>query len=446
MRKKEVILPGLSVLIIFIASFFSLRLFLFPQTYAETEIISVEKTPQITSKLQEMGLDLMMEWKGRIYIVAHREHADLSRLETAGIPYQLETQNFYPYNYPNNEKELSVQTSLNGDYHSYAELERDLMALEEAYPEIARLYDIGDSLEGRNIYALKISDNASFDENEAEVIFIGCHHAREWIAVEVPFFIAKYLLENYSSNPRIKEIVDSSQIWIVPLLNPDGLEYSIHFYRYWRKNRRNNKDGTYGVDLNRNYGYMWGFDNRGSSPNTFSEVYRGKAPFSEPETQAIRDLFLQRNFQALISFHSYSQVILYPWGYTKEPSAKDDLLSALAEEMSRRMESVNGRIYEFGLAGKQLYLTNGDTTDWALGVYDIPAFTIELPPVDQIHGAFFNAEEEIPLIVQENLPAALYLIEWSIQNFTSQSSSAKKKEGRLECHSVRSDLKNLKNH
>ena len=158
-----------------------------------------------------------------------------------------------------------------------------------------------------------------------------------------------------------------------------------------------------------------GYDNAGSSPIPFSGTYRGKSPFSEPETQAIRDLFTQKNFQALITYHSYSQVILYSWGYTKEPSYKNGLLANLAAEMSALIEPVNGRLYEYGQAGDFFYLTNGDTTDWSFGVYGIPSYTIELPPVDQIHGGFFNAEEDINSIFNENLPSALYLIDWTIQ-------------------------------
>lgn len=386
-----------------------------PQDYAHTEIISVEKNLQIIKKLQKMDLDLLLEWKGRIYIILH-ELNDFSKLEKESISYRVETHNFYPYNL----KGGFIQSGVNGDYHSYQELERDLIALEESYPDLAKVYDIGDSLEKRNIYALKISDNVSMDEEEAEVLFIGCHHAREWISVEIPFLLGKYLVENYDSDSKIKDFVDRSQIWIVPLLNPDGLEYSIHFYRYWRKNRRDNGGGSYGVDPNRNYSYKWGLDNTGSSPNPYSNVYRGESPFSEPETQAIRDLFAERNFQALISYHSYSQVILYPWGYTKLASEEDNLLAELAANMSNLIQSVNGNIYKFGRAGSSLYLTNGDTTDWALGIYNIPAYTIELPPVDELHGGFFNAEEDIQSIFNENLPAALYLIDWSIQNFESE--------------------------
>jgi len=232
----------------------------------------------------------------------------------------------------------------------------------------------------------------------------------------VSYLIGKYLIENYHQDLSIKNLVDLSEIWIVPLVNPDGLEYSIHFYRYWRKNRRDNKDGTYGVDLNRNYGYQWGYDNSGSSPNTGSDVYRGTGSFSEPESRAIRDFFTQHHFLSLVSYHSYGQVILYPWGYTYLPTDQDVLLNELAANMSQRMLAVSGKYYRFGGAAASLYTTNGDTTDWSFGTYSIPSFTIELPPSSGPLGEFFNAEEDIYPIFQENLQAVLYLIEWTIQN------------------------------
>ena len=396
------------VLLIFVFVFVPLK----SQSYSDTEIISVEKSPGTVKKLQQMELDFLMEWENRLYIICGA--ADLVRLQDEQISYAVETFNFYPHN----QKDIAVQGSINGAYHSHFELEVDLMALESSYPNLAKVFVIGESLERRNIYALKISDNVSLNEEEAEVIFLGCHHAREWISVEIPYLLGKYLVENYESNPEVKSLVDKSEIWVVPLVNPDGLEYSIHFYRYWRKNRRDNGNGSYGVDPNRNYGYKWGYDDEGSSPNSFSYTYRGQAPFSEPETQAVRDLFLQRDFQAMISYHNYSQVILYPWGYTEEPTEKDALLDEIAAKMSELMEGVNGNTYDYGQASGDLYFTNGGTTDWTFGTFSIPSYTIELPPIDIQHGGFFNAEKDIQSIFNENLPAALYLIDWSIQNFT----------------------------
>jgi murein tripeptide amidase MpaA len=292
-----------------------------------------------------------------------------------------------------------------------------MLVLQQKYPNIVKVFDIGDSLEKRNIYAMKISDNVALEEDEAEVLFLGCHHAREWISVEVPFLLGKYLAENYATDPDIKRLVDQSEIWIVPLVNPDGLEYTIHVYRYWRKNRRDNGKSNFGVDINRNYGYKWGIDNAGSSPNPASDVYRGTAAFSEPETRAVRDLFLSKDFQAMISFHSFSQVILYPWGYTKLPSDKDSQMKEIAAEMSAKIQAVNGRLYDYGQSGTSLYLTNGDVTDWTFAMTGIPSYTIELPPIDELGGGFFNRQEDIDPVFRENLAAMISLIEHSIQNY-----------------------------
>ena len=408
--------------ILFVITFCIVFFPLEAQDYWNTEIISVEKDQETVKKLMEMDLDLLMEWNNRVYIIVGFN--DFLKLQKENIPYTLETFNFYPYK----QKEVSLQGGINGRYHSYAELERELLALQDSYSHIARVIDLGDSLEGRNIYALKISDNVYQDEQEAELFFVGCHHAREWISVEVSFLLGKYLVENYATNSQIKDLVDQCEIWIVPLLNPDGLEYSIHFYRYWRKNRRDNGDGSFGVDPNRNYSYNWGLDNEGSSPFPSSVVYRGLSPFSEPETQIIRDLFAERNFQAVISYHSYSQVILYPWGYTNQPTTEDQLLDQIAADMSGLIQSVNGNIYEYGQGGADLYLTNGGMIDWTFGTYNIPSYTLELPPIDQEHGGFFNAEEDIQPIFNENLPAMLYLIDWSVQNFDSGINPSRRRE------------------
>ncbi len=384
------------------------------QYFTDREIICVGKNQEVVKELLELNLDLLMEKDGKIFIVASPQ--DMIALRAKNIAYDIKSSAFYP----EKQGDFSIQGGVNGAFHSYTELERDLMALADSYPDLAQVIDLGDSLEQRNIYALKISDNAGMQENEASVVFLGCHHAREWISVEVPYLLGKYLVENYATNTEVKRLVDNCEIWIVPLVNPDGLEYSIHFYRYWRKNMRNNGNGTYGVDLNRNYGYKWGWDNLGSSPDSASEVYRGPGPFTEPEIQAVRDLFGQENFQAVVSYHSFSQVILYPWGYTQNESDKEDILFEIGDKMSQLIESVNGRIYGVERAGAGFYLTNGDTTDWSFGVYGIPSYTIELPPDSGITGEFFNSEADIQPLFNENLAAALYLIDWCVQAYPSQ--------------------------
>jgi len=410
-KKAQLVIAA--VLLLALGSLFSSGL---AQEQEPTKIVSVEKNIALEQKLRELELDLLFEWEGRIFILVNDK--DLRTLDNLNISYLDES-----YKFPALQKDkLRALSGINGAYHSYKELEADLEALERSYPQQAQVFTIGTTLENRKIYALKVSDNVSQDEDEPEVLFMGCHHAREWISVEVPLLLGRYLLENYATDANIRRIVNQSEVWVVPLLNPDGLEYTIHYYRYWRKNRRLNADGSYGVDLNRNYGYAWGYDDRGSSPEPTSEVFRGTAAFSEPETRAIRDFVMPKHFRAMISYHSFSQIILYPWGYTTTPTDKELLLNEIAAAMSQLMKPANGRTYEYGEAGASLYVTNGDATDWTFGTSGIPSYTIELPPVDELGGGFFNAEQDIIAIFNENLPAALYLIDWCIQNFGSAAS------------------------
>jgi carboxypeptidase T len=298
-----------------------------------------------------------------------------------------------------------------GLYHTYAEIDAELHSLASSHPAIASVTSIGKSVEQRDLWAIKISDNVNQDEEEPVVVLLGCHHAREWISVDVPFLIAKYLLENYSTDTLVTRLVDNAEIWIAPMVNPDGHQYSVTTDRLWRKNRRNNGDGTFGVDMNRNYGYQWG--GPGSSGDTYSEIYRGPAPFSEPETQALRDFLQQLSPRALISYHNYSQLILYAWGYTYSPAPDKPLLDSLAVVMAHKIRSVHGVNYTPGPASS-LYLSSGDTIDWLYHLFSVPAYTIEVRPESSSPG-FELPEDQIQGTFEENLPAALMLIDWAIQ-------------------------------
>jgi murein tripeptide amidase MpaA len=374
------------------------------------EVVSVAKRDFAAARLERRGLDLLMEKNGRVYlVVSPGERAALAGL---GVAFSDETQSLARAA----REGLSAGGGVNGAFHSPLEMETDLRLLERDHPGLASLIEIGRTLEGRPINALKISDNAALDEREPAVLFVGCHHAREWISVEVPFLFGKYLLESYGSDPEVRGLVDASEIWIVPVANPDGLEYTIDVYRYWRKNRRANADGTFGVDINRNYGYAWGFDDLGSSGQPGSDVFRGQAPFSEPETAAVRGLFLAHDFRAMISFHSFGQDILYPWGFTTQAAPADAELAAVAGAMAGLIEAVRGTIYTSGEGSRALYLTNGDTVDWTYSLAGAPSYTIELPPVDIDHGGFFNDEAAIAAVFEENRPAMLYLTRYAIDH------------------------------
>ncbi|MEA2051679.1 MAG: M14 family zinc carboxypeptidase [Euryarchaeota archaeon] len=371
--------------------------------------------------LSDLGLDLWEVDQGRVIArVCDRQIIDLK-----GKGYSVELLRGKIF-------ELgAVPVSSQTAYHSYSTLKTDLKNLVDLYPNITKLYDIGDSWEktvgiaDRDILAIKISDNVTIEErDEPDILFMGGIHAREWISVEVPFYLAKYLLDLYGTDQKVKQLVDSREIWIVPLVNPDGLEYSRTYDRNWRKNRRDNGNGSFGVDQNRNFGYNWGL--AGSSDDPEKETYRGVAPFSEPETQAIRDFVATHEFYASISYHSYSQLVLYPWGYTNDAAPHKEQLSNMAEDMANAIRDVHGMNYSARQASN-LYRASGDSDDWLYGAYNIAAFTVELRPKNLWDGGgkpFELPEDLIIPTCEENIPAALYLIEWSPQSDILSSANA----------------------
>jgi len=299
------------------------------------------------------------------------------------------------------------------DYHDYAEMVAEIEQAAADHPDIVQLSVIGESLEGREIYAVKISDNAAVDEAEPEVLLFALTHAREHLTTEQALDLIAYYTDNYGLRGDITNLVNEREIWILPNVNPDGGEYDRignGWYRSWRKNRRHNGDGTWGVDLNRNYGYRWGYDDTGSSPYTGSETYRGPAPFSEPETQAIRDFVLAHpDLVASISFHAYGELILWPYGYTDEdvPADMKPEDHAVFVEMGRAMAALNG--YTPAQAS-DLYPTNGDSDDWLYGERGVFAFTFELYPTASNPVGFYPPDEVIPTQTARNHGAVSYLI------------------------------------
>jgi carboxypeptidase T len=374
-------------------------------------LISMKLTAYRSYLLHHPPLDRLYRQGDTCFFLVKSE--ELKELEQSGVkilnqaPVPQYTRGIFP-----GEADRQ-QGDLNGAYHSNSETQTLLRNLESRYPSLARVSTIGYSIEGRELNVIKISDNVDLDETEPNIFIVGCHHAREWISVEVPLLFAEYVLEHYPGDPEVERAVNGAQIYIMPVQNPDGLEFSIHTYRMWRKNRRYNGNLSWGVDNNRNYGYMWGYNDTGSSPDPNSEVYRGTAPFSEPETEALRQFFLAHPPAGTLSYHNYSQLIVYPWGYTYEPAPDAEEMNRIAEEMSQRIFRVNGRIYTYGSA-EALYLTNGDTVDWVYGTFATPAFTIELPPEEMIYGGFFTPEELIDSTFSENLPAMLYFVNYFI--------------------------------
>jgi len=347
-----------------------------------------------------LGLDV---WEVKPdHLVVRATEAQVHRLEQIGyrVAQLHETERFL--------STFATVEALAG-YHSVQTLEQELKTLAASRPEIAELQEIGRSLEGRTIWALRIGERKG---NARKLLFMGCHHAREWIAVEVPFLLADHLVKNASQDP-VKQWLRQGEIWVAPMVNPDGHEYCRTTERLWRKNRRPNADGSFGVDPNRNYGYMWGTLNVPTSSQVPSDdTYVGPRAFSEPETRAVRDLIGRELFRGVITYHSYSQLILYPWGYTSTPIVDPtDLqkISTLAQRMADLIKGVHGEVYT-PEQSSSLYPTAGDTTDWTYGTYGIPSYTIELRPTDVAGGGFILPSDQIQPTWEENRDAALEFI------------------------------------
>ncbi len=295
------------------------------------------------------------------------------------------------------------------DYRPYSQVRNTLYSLESLHPDIAEVRTIGETHEGRDILALRIRHDRSDDDNDPAVLLVGGQHPREWLAIEVLLRLASHVTDFYGADRQVTGIVDTIEIWIVPVLNPDGHEYSHTVERFWRKNRRKNRDGTFGVDLNRNYDYAWGGVR--SSESSESEVYRGPAAFSEPETQALRDLILSHDFRAVVDYHVYAQVILYPTDNSR--------MGEISQVMSGLIWGVHGKIYQALAYDPPLF--GGGLVDWANNVAQIDAYLIELRP-DSLsnladypwlaqHSPFAPPAAEIEPTWAENTPALLYLLE-----------------------------------
>ncbi len=296
-------------------------------------------------------------------------------------------------------------------FHNATEMTAALRMLEQRHADIARVSSIGKTVEGRDIWALQINTTPEHLvaglSTKPGVIFMGNHHAREHVSAEIPLMLAQHLLGN-RDDAQIAALLESRDIWIIPMVNPDGVEYDIatEKYRMWRKNRAKNRDGTMGVDLNRNYGYKWGTG--GSSSSGSSDTFMGPQPFSEPESSAIRDFVsAHQNARVLLSFHTFSELILYPWGHTYDPiSDKKDL--QVFETMARTMAQWNKYTPQ---QASDLYIASGDTTDWAYGTHKMFAFTFELSPKDMWSGGFYPGAKILDRVFEDNLRPSLYMIE-----------------------------------
>nr|WP_246257735.1 M14 family metallopeptidase [Amycolatopsis anabasis] len=280
-------------------------------------------------------------------------------------------------------------------YHTYAEVTAELQKAVSDHAGLATLSSVGKSYEGRELNLLKISDNAGTDENEPEVLFTCNQHAREHLTTEMCLRIVNRFTDGYANNASIKQMVDTHEIWVIPNVNPDGSEYDISGGRYhmWRKNRQGQ-----GTDPNRNWGFQWGCCG-GSSGSPSSETYRGPSAFSAPETRAVSNWVNSRRvggaqqIKSHIDFHTYSELVLWPYGYTYNDTAPG-MTAAEAkrfQDLGRQMAATNNYTPE---QSSDLYITDGSVNDWMWGNHKILSYTFEMYPRGSNPG-FYPPDEVI---------------------------------------------------
>jgi carboxypeptidase T len=268
-------------------------------------------------------------------------------------------------------------------YYTYQEMLDVLEDMHTKYPNLITLKAAtSDTIlthEGRPQYFVKISDNPNTAETEPQIMYTALHHAREPNSLSQMIFYMWHLLENYDNDPEIQYIVNNLELYFVPCVNPDGYIYNVtndpEGGGLWRKNRRDNGDGTFGVDLNRNYGHEWGFDNQGSSSNSNTDIYRGPSPFSEPETRMLRDFCLAHDFKISLNYHTFSNLLIYPWGYS------DTLADSTFYNLGNILTSENR--YKTGTSSETVgYPVNGTADDWMYAGAQIFSMTPEVGPVE----------------------------------------------------------------
>lgn len=301
------------------------------------------------------------------------------------------------YNYP---VPANFELGSMGGYLTYPEILDALDLMQIYYPHlISTRQRVGTDVthQGRPLFWVRISDNPTVDEAEPEVLYTALHHAREPMSVMQMIYYMWYLLEHYGKDPEVTYLVNNTELYFIPCINPDGYLYNQSIAPdgggMWRKNMRDNDgDGVFderydGVDLNRNYSFQWGLDNKGSSGNISSQVYRGPEAFSEPEVRAVKTFVEERNFFIALNYHSYGNYFIYPWGFTEDTNPDIHIFKNYGELMALD----NG--YQHGTAMETVgYPTNGSSDDWMYADQGVYAMTPEIgdgdygfwPPQSQI--------------------------------------------------------------
>ncbi len=370
--------------------------------------------PDQVSLLAEQGFDLseQQQGKGDIEVSLILTQAERDRLSAQGIDLSLTR-----VRGGQTVRQFAAAQAADGYnvWRSYDETDgiRDQMyAVARDNPGIAKLVNLGTTTQGREILAIKLTQGANrrSDGTRPAVLHASTQHAREWIATEVNRRLLNHYVDQWQDkNKHVRKLLRSTELWFVLVANPDGYQYTFDTERLWRKTLRdNNGDGQItsgdGVDPNRNFPSHWGYDNEGSSSSPSSETYRGPRPASEPETRALKRLMDRIGFAFLVNWHSAGQWLLYGAGWqTATPSPDDPISYALSGNLDR------SAIEEFhpGLSSDVLYVTNGDTNDYATDATGALTWTPELSTgCDGCGFVFPDDEQLVQAEFERNLPFA----------------------------------------
>jgi hypothetical protein len=388
-------------------------------------------------------------YKKGIYFITDLSESEIQAVKQAGLTYTVLIEDVSNYYRKRNEKKsaekptgadgctecetfttpLNFQLGSMGGFFTYAEMLNMLDSMKSKYPALITTrqpLSAGTTLQGRPLYYVKISDNAETAETEPQALYTALHHAREPESLSQLIFYMWYLLENYNTNAHVKYLVDHTEMYFVPCVNPDGYVYNQTNNPggggMWRKNRRNN-GSSFGVDINRNYGKFWGYDNDGSSPNGNNDTYRGPSAFSEPETQMVRDFCNAHQFRIALNAHTFSNLLIYPFGHIPSYQTPD---SAVFQKFAGDMAACSGFLVGTGdmTVG---YVTNGDSDDWMYGEQATKGKIFSMTPEagDQDDGFWPDIQRIIPIAKQtmdQNLDAAKLLTAFAEVKTTNEPS------------------------
>ncbi len=373
-------------------------------------------------KLAMSGISLDHAYREKSDLIAELSEAELRELSRLAIPYQVlieDVSSFYEAR-AMAEKELPLMrmpsTPQNfrlgqmGGFLTLTEVYQVLDSMHLLYPNLITERDsIGASIQGRAIYAVKIGSATS--AGKPQVLYTSLIHAREPNGMMAVIYYMWWLLENYGKNSEATYLVDEREQWFIPVVNPDGYEHNRttnpNGGGMWRKNRRQNSDQTFGVDLNRNFGpyEFWNAPNGGSSTTPSSQTYRGTAPFSEPETQTLRAFCNSKQFKAALNYHTYSNLLIYPYGYLSQETPD----SLIYRRFARDMTALNGYTYGTDLQTVG-YSTRGNSDDWMYGEQDEkPKIFAMTPEVGSMNDGFWPQSTRIIPLCDENLFPNKYL-------------------------------------